>query len=148
MVIYGNNGTGKTHIAEKIYHWAKLASSTLKSVPDPNNGATAFKNPDAMFIHWPTFLDELKSGAWEMIEDLERASLLILDDVGAAYDPSRVGLDKLCRILSKRERKWTLVTTNLGPDSWEEAFDRRAASRFFRNAIHVDLSNVPDFCTT
>lgn len=29
----------------------------------------------------------------------------------------------------------------------EAKFDRRVASRFFRNSTHVDLSDVPDFST-
>jgi DNA replication protein DnaC len=72
---------------------------------------------------------------------------LIIDELGGGHDPSRVGVDKLCQVLSKRESMWTLITTNLLPAAWEEAFDRRVSSRFFRNSTLVDLSDVPDFGT-
>jgi len=148
LVIIGNNGAGKSYVADNIHRWACKVASGLKTVPIPDDDGIGFKSPDALMIHWPTFLDDLKGGAWNSIVDLERASMLILDDVGAAHDPTKVGLDKLCRILSKREHRWTIATTNLMPEAWEEAFDRRVASRLFRNAEHVDFSDVPDFWVT
>jgi len=73
---------------------------------------------------------------------------LVIDELGGGHDPSGVGVDKLCQILSRRENMWTLITTNITASAWESKFDRRVASRFFRNSVHVDLGDVPDFSTT
>ncbi len=142
LVLFGNNGAGKTHCAKHVLKWANFTAPALPFVMATEEH---FKQPDAMLLHWPTFLDNLKDGQWELVDDAEAATLLIFDEIGGGHDPSRMGLDKLCRILSQRENKWTLVTTNLLPDAWEEAFDRRVASRLFRNSEQVDLSEVPDY---
>jgi DNA replication protein DnaC len=81
------------------------------------------------------------------MQDCIDASLLALDDVGAETDRHHVGTGKLCQILSRRERRFTIVTTNIQPDFWEVKFDRRVSDRFLRNSIVVDLSAVPSYGT-
>jgi len=54
-------------------------------------------------------------------------------------------VDKLCQILSLREKRWTLVTTNVKPSEWVEKFDLRTASRFTRSSTIIDLSGVPEY---
>jgi DNA replication protein DnaC len=142
LVLYGNNGAGKTHCAKAVARWA---SHVVGSLPKVVMSETHLEIPSVMLVHWPTLLDDLKAGKWFQVDDAENATLLILDEVGGGHDPSLMGLDKLCRILSAREKKWTLATTNFLPDAWEEIFDRRVVSRLFRSANHVDLSQVPDY---
>lgn len=102
---------------------------------------------DAMFFNWPRVVDRFKNGEWDIIEEMFECSLLVLDDLGAEHDPSRVSVQKLYQILERREYKWTLFTTNIGPTGWEHKFDRRIASRFLRNSRHVSLEDVPDYNT-
>jgi len=92
-------------------------------------------------------LDRFKGGEWSLIEDLINATVLIIDDLGAEYDPSGMGVEKLCQILSRREFRWTLITTNIAPNDWPLKLDGRVASRLVRNSTLVDLSDVPDFST-
>lgn len=92
-------------------------------------------------------LDRLKAGSWDLVQDCMSIPVLVIDELGGGHDPSRVGVDKLCQILSHRENKWTVITTNILPAAWEENFDRRVASRLLRNSTIVDLSDVPDFST-
>jgi hypothetical protein len=54
-------------------------------------------------------------------------------------------MEKLYLILERRVAKWTVITTNVPPESWESKFERRIASRFLRNARHVSLADVPDY---
>lgn len=143
LVLYGNNGCGKTHLAKKVFVWASTVSVSLPVVQD-DSGTHC---PMVRYFYWPRFLDNLKGGAWELVYEACEADLLILDELGGGYDPTRLGVDKLGTILSHREKKWTMATTNLEPTAWEEALDRRVASRLFRNAVHVDLSQVPDHST-
>ena len=144
LVIYGNNGVGKSLVAGGVSRWAHQCAHGMPRVVIDRD-RTSLKYPDVQYAHWPKFLDDLKNGDWERVDQAMKVSLLILDEIGAAHDPSRMGLDKLCTILSHRENKWTMVTTNLTPDHWEEALDRRVASRFFRNASHVEMNNVTDY---
>lgn len=142
LVIYGNNGVGKSLVAKGIADFAfKSRANYQKTIVNP----THVKVPDVQYAHWPRFLDSLKEGNWERVTEAGRVCLLVLDEIGGAYDPSGMGTDKLCSILSHREQKWTVVTTNLTPENWEVAFDRRIASRFFRNATHVEMNNVADY---
>ncbi len=142
LVIYGNNGVGKSLVAKGISDWAFKARTNFKKVII---GPGEVKVPDVMHAHWPRFIDMLKTGDWDKVSDAIKVCLLVLDEVGGAHDPSGMGTDKLCSILSHREDKWTVITTNLTPDAWETVFDRRIASRFFRNAVHVELNNVSDY---
>jgi len=144
LVMAGNNGTGKTHALSKMRNWACQTSSLMPLVPNRDGAAMV---PMVRSYHWPTFLDDLKSGAWDLVIECEEATLLLLDEVGGGHDPSGLGTDKLCRILSKREKRWTVITTNHVPASWEQVFDRRVASRMFRNSRMVDLTGVPDYST-
>lgn len=144
LVLYGNNGAGKTHLANRVYRWASRVGVALPLVEDQHGSRHC---PRPLMFHWPTYVDALKGGNWSLVEDAEQADLLLLDELGGSYDPTKLGLDKLCRILSTREKMWTLVTTNLVPDSWEEAFDRRVASRLIRNSQLVDMTDVPDYST-
>jgi DNA replication protein DnaC len=141
LVFAGSNGTGKTHCAEAVRRWLALVGHGKQFVKRTN----VISHLDCLFWHWPHLLDTFKNGGWDVIDDMFEATVLIIDDLGAGHDPSGVGTDKLCQVLSRREEMWTLITTNLIPAAWQEHFDRRVASRLIRNSILVDLSNVPDY---
>ena len=141
LILAGTNGTGKTHCAEAVRRWVQLVGHGKQFILRANH----ISHLDCRFWHWPHLLDVLKEGGWDAIDDMFEVSLLIIDDLGGGHDPSGVGVDKLCQVLSRRENMWTLITTNIVPAAWQEQFDRRVASRFLRNSTLVDLTNVPDF---
>lgn len=145
VVIFGENGSGKSHIAKAVSYWARRIA--LK-IPPVLNGEDEFGPPSSLFAHWPHIVDGFKLNEWAILEDFMKATLLVLDDIGAAHDPSSVGSEKLYILLNHREKKWNIVTTNFAPGAWDEKFERRIASRLFRNAQHIDLSQVPDYSTT
>lgn len=144
LVIYGANGNGKTHVARNVFNWIKKVGHARGCVTEKNHVSFL----QAIFWHWPGLLDTLKSGNWDVVDDMFKIPVLILDEMAGGHDPSQVGTDKLCQVLSKRENKWTLVTTNVTPDEWESKFDKRIASRLFRDSEIVDLSMAPDFKMT
>lgn len=145
IVVYGGSGNGKTHVGKKIVRWANLVATNLPVVSTGHG--TQMKTPDAIFCHWPTVVDNFKSGDWDL-EDFFNCSLLVIDDPGAEHDPSEVGRSKLYRLLEHRERKWTYISTNFGPDKWKQKFEFRIADRLFRNATHVDMSDCPSYAAS
>lgn len=98
-------------------------------------------------VTWPTITDAFKAGLYGVVDDLMRDDFVVIDDIGAEHDPSRNATDKLCQILSRRESKWTLITTNLGPDEWGNRWDERVADRLLRRSTVVDMTGVPSFAT-
>jgi DNA replication protein DnaC len=145
LVIYGGSGNGKTTAAKKIHQWADRMGINLPTVAAGRG--TQMKTADSYFCHWPTVVDGFKQGDWDL-EDCYSYSLVVIDDIGAEHDPSEIGRQKLYSILERRARKWTIVTSNFGPDLWKTKFEIRIADRLFRNATHVDMSEVPSFSAT
>ena len=144
LLLAGSNGCGKTHCAEAVQRWVRLVGHLKQFVRRPNH----ISYLDCLFWHWPRLLDTFKNGGWDVIDDMFEATVLIIDDLGAGHDPSGVGTDKLCQLLSRREEMWTLITTNVLPSEWQQQFDRRVASRFMRSSTLIDLSDVPDYCAS
>lgn len=69
------------------------------------------------------------------MEDAFNSELVIIDDVGSENDPWKVCADKFCQILSRREKKFTVVTTNVKPEEWTERFDGRINDRLMRFSV-------------
>lgn len=131
LVVSGDPGCGKTLCARRLHRWA------VQSRPYDLVGVS--------FHHWPEICDGFKRGEYGVVSDMISDSLLVIDDLGAEHDPSKVGMDKMCQILSRRERKFTMITTNVSPTVWRERFDARVEDRLFRNSVIVDLFGVESY---
>lgn len=138
LVLTGENGCGKTKTAMAIHNWA-----TFVAREHPVSGHL----PVSEFVQWPLVVDALKRKEFSIVEDLVSCELMIVDDVGAEHDPSGFGSEQLYLIMSQREFKWNIFTTNFSPEDWPKRFERRIASRLYRNAEHIDLRGVPDYST-
>jgi hypothetical protein len=148
FVIYGNNGSGKSRIAKKMVHWVdRICSAGSPYVPFvTKSDSTCDSRPaNALFVGWPERVKGMYSGNWEPNDALIDASLLCVDDIGAEHDPKGIAKIELYFILERRERKWTIFTTNHPPDVWVDKFERRIASRLYRNCISIPMDKVPDF---
>lgn len=147
-MIYGENGAGKTRLSKLIVKWARGIAGRLPHVYDERTPQGNLSVPSVEWQSWPTIVDGFKQDEWGVLEDMQAASLLVLDDIGAEHDPSRCGVEKLYVMLNRREFRWNVLSTNVSPEHWAEKFERRISSRLFRNAEHIDLSGVPDYSTT
>ena len=141
LILCGEVRTGKTHIAKKIHRFGMASAFT--SFDKGYWGE--HKMPSVDYIAWPELAVELSEKNRSYMTDAFESSLLILDDVGAENDPWKICADALCQILSRRERMFTVITTNIMPAAWSEKFDVRISDRFLRNSIVVDLSAVKPY---
>jgi DNA replication protein DnaC len=150
IILYGPNGCGKTHAARSVAQWFNAVRMKIGPVLIEGDvtGESDAMIPNCIFENWPSIVDGFKRDQWLIADMILCEYLVILDDIGAEHDPSGIGLDKLYVMLNRRERKHTILTTNYSPAEWEHKFERRIASRLFRNTVHVDMSQVPDFSTT
>jgi DNA replication protein DnaC len=128
LVLAGSYGRGKSHVARCIYQFAQRAG--WSSFHETKRWGTSI--PSAMYLRWPEVADAFKEGQYGVLEDCFTQSLLILD-------PSKNAADKLCQILTRRERLFTVVTTNISPALWPERFDGRIGDRLLRNSVAVEL---------
>jgi DNA replication protein DnaC len=141
LVLIGEVRTGKAHTAKQIFHFANSMSAKAFDL-----GAWGSKKaPSAMFISWPEAAVQLGEKNREFIFDSFDADLLVIDDVGAENDPWKISADGFRQILSRREKKFTVITTNIAPAYWGERFDARSADRLMRNSTDCDLTNLPPY---
>ena len=141
LVVSGETGSGKTHVAKAVYRFC-IAAST-KAFDSKKWGH--HKMPDSIFISWPEAANQFNDKNISIIQDAVENDLTILDDVGAENDPWKICADKLCQILSRREKKFTVITTNIPPAKWATEFDIRINDRLLRNSVVVDISKVPSY---
>lgn len=145
LILSGPNGCGKTHAARAVKSWFDTIRIKMNPIAiETDEGAEAML-PSCIYRMWPAVVDGFKRDQFLIADHLEREFLSIIDDVGAEHDPSGFGKEKLYLILSRREQRYTIITTNLSTEQWETKLERRIASRLFRNSTHVDLSAVADY---
>lgn len=142
LVMAGEPNSGKTHTAKRIAAWAQAAA--MKAFDD-GLGKTWKRLPSVVYLNWPEVVDSFRENFTGTMDDMLSAGLLVLDDVGAEYDPTQNATNKLCQILTRREKEFTVITTNVNPISWADKFDARICDRFLRNSEVVDLFGVRSY---
>lgn len=145
LVIAGHTGCGKTHALEKAFHYARtmgLGPCELGHWKAP---------PRLWQILWPEMaqsLSEAVTPAESIMRDALDSDLLFLDDIGAESDRFKSGhpTDCLCQLLTRRQGKFTFVTTNIGESEWHKRWDDvRIADRLHRNSIIVDMTQTGSY---
>lgn len=96
-------------------------------------------------FHWPALADEFREKNLSVLPDLFETDFILLDDVGAEDDPFKIAADKLCQVLTRRARKFTVITSNKRVEDYA-TIDPRISDRLLRNHSKImDLKNVPSF---
>ncbi len=138
LVLAGKSGTGKTHLARCIYQWFRSHLWRTSYVTTPGHIASR----DGNFYLWPSCVDRLRAGRYSLLDGMTEDWFCVVDDIGSERDPSGFSPDNLLKVLNGREKKWTVVTSNLTVSQIGEKMDNRIASRLIRNH-----SVVVDCCT-
>jgi DNA replication protein DnaC len=143
LVLVGQSGCGKTHIAKSIYRFCSRVAIDVYNRNDGWGKADHF--PICHYDLWPRIATCLMNKNEEPMADLYQADCLVVDDIGAENDPFKIASDRLCQLFSRREFSFTVVTTNIGVSDWEARFDRRTSDRLLRNSVVVDMGEVPSY---
>lgn len=131
LVIYGNPGTGKTHLL---------------------NNATRILREFRLKVLQKRAADmatSLREGNTHLLENIwAPANILTIDDFGAEYHTDYI-TSQWFDLLDQRIGKWTIITTNLTPNQIAKRYDHRIASRITdgRNTL-VDLTAAADYRLT
>jgi DNA replication protein DnaC len=141
LVLCGDTGTGKTHAARAISRYCTMASMTAFE----GGKWGARRIPSTAFVPWPEAANQFGDKNFSAMDDCCGNDLVTLDDVGAENDPWKVCADKLCQILSRRENRFTVLTTNIAIEAWPTVFDTRISDRLVRNSKVVDMAGVPSY---
>lgn len=144
LVLAGETGVGKSKILKACASWARFMAVKMLEMGGWGK-VDKPRAPSSMVALWPTVADAVRTKHLDIVNDCIASDILFLDDIGAEDDPFQQATDKLCQILSQRERKHTLITTNITPEHWASRFDARIADRLLRNSVIVDLSAVRSY---
>jgi DNA replication protein DnaC len=142
IVLTGNTGSGKTH----------LAISILKEILERRKTDFAMGDFRPALVTAPELLQRLResfgSGTMEteseIIDKYSSCELLVLDDLGSEKT-SEYAVTSLYIILDRRDRELrpTIITTNLSLKEIDEKLGARIASRL--SAWHNIRINMPDY---
>ena len=141
LVLAGNPGCGKTHMAKAIYKWARaFCSYAFHDIGKWN------EFPRVSFLQWGEHVDEYSRTKGAVPDDWLGDHLLIIDDVGAENDSFKIGTARLSQVMNHRtSRRFTVITTNVQPAAWGEVFDARVADRFLRDSVVCDMFEIPSY---
>lgn len=143
LVITGNTGTGKTHLA-------RCAQSYLDAVSVYAWEHGYWSRPmSTAWYPWPSTVEQLNDSSarsrWE--QEMSSTTAVLMDDIGAEVDRYKTGhvTAILRNALDLRARRFTLVTTNIAPDAWTSTWDARVADRLLRDSVIVSLANTQSY---
>lgn len=142
LTLCGPSGTGKTHLSKMLFRHF-MGASRFNIDFDPVQQKVIGNT--GQFCNWRKLSADLKSGCYELIEDLIDDWFVVLDDVGASHDPSGFIASALDQVIAGRLKKWTVITCNFGLAQIAERMDERIASRMIRDDNVVVECDTMDF---
>lgn len=103
LTLVGKSGRGKTHLGSRVWLYAS------RLLHEAFSDCEFLEQP----IVWPQHVERLRAGTgYGLHDDLATWPVLFLDDI-LSENPSPFSLEKLYDLSLARERKWTIITSNL-----------------------------------
>lgn len=139
LSLLGNSGTGKSHLAKKVWNWYTRSRHFKGSVVEDR-----IVYPGT-YVHWPELADDvLNNQNYERVSELADENFVVIDEIGLEKDRNGTLKDLLVRLLCRRTDKWTMITGNVGLAWVEKQLDVRVSSRMNRNGSVVVETNIRD----
>jgi DNA replication protein DnaC len=142
IVLRGNTGCGKTHLAIAI---AKAIPTEWHSIKgDVVPGAVFTTTPELLLKIRSSFREDSKESEENLINYYSGGDLLILDDLGSEKTTD-FAITTLYIIIDRRIRecRQTIITTNLSQEEIEKVFGARISSRL-AGMVNIKI-NMPDY---
>lgn len=142
IVLRGNTGCGKTHLA--ISAGKKISTEFKADGWDMIPGTIFITTPELLLKIRSSFQDGAGKTEEGLIDYYSGCGLLILDDLGSEKT-SEFAVTTLYIILDRRLRdcRKTIITTNLSKEEIEKTFGARIASRL--SGMENIKINMPDY---
>lgn len=141
LTLTGPSGTGKTHLLTRIYAGFTGYLYGIELPVIDNHRPTI----QGGLWNWVKVVNGLRDQKYGVMECFQDDWFAGLDDVGSGRDPTKFAADKLLEVLNLREKKWTVITSNLYPGDMATLMDVRIVSRLARNGSVVVQCKTSDF---
>ena len=133
LSLCGPSGTGKTMLTEIIFNEIRFNRwGFCDAIPEAIERGRLLQFSAASY-DIRKVSDGFKVGRYDVVDAMEENHLTVLDDIGADYDPKKITVSKVDRVLRSRRGKWTLATFNLPLSEIAEKLDSRIASFIIRD---------------
>lgn len=142
LSMLGSSGAGKTFLARRIFRW-HLGCGRFDTGNFRSGEEVLYARE---WCNWPELAGELQGNrGYDRLSEIQRTPFLVLDEIGADRDPNGHVRDCLCRLLSGRVGKWTVITSNKSLEQIANDIDTRVSSRMLRDGSAVVDVDVPDY---
>lgn len=138
LTLSGPTGCGKSMLLEQVHRQIVNIFCNRSRT----NGQHAPRSFDAY-----GFTSRMRGGEYELPKELQAASMLSFDDLGASRDTTGFVADSLCWLAEMRLGRWTAWTTNLDSAALVARIDERFVSRLVRNGSRVVTITAGDYST-
>ncbi len=144
IVLRGNTGCGKTHLAIAIARQIPTEPIKTRGGWETISGTIFTTAPELLLKIRSAFRDGSEQSEEQLIDYYSGCELLILDDLGSEKT-SEFAVTTLYIILDRRIRDClkTIITTNLSQQEIDATFGARIASRL--SAMENIKINMPDY---
>lgn len=144
LTFCGTSDTGKTMLAKAILAELRLNPWGDCDAIKPTFVGNHLTRFDAVIFDWRKVSDGFKNGEWGYIDAMVEPHLLVLDDIGADYDPKKISASKLDQVLRTRRGKWTVLTSNMNLEGIADQLDVRISSWLIRDGnTAVEIETTP-----
>lgn len=143
IVLRGNTGCGKTHMAIAIAKQIPTEDKRLRSSWETIPGTIFTTAPELLLKIRSAFREGSEQSEEQLIDYYSGCELLILDDLGSEKT-SEFAVTTLYVIIDRRLRdcRKTIITTNMSQQEIEQTFGARIASRL--SGMENIKINMPD----
>lgn len=145
LSLLGSSGAGKTHLAKRVWHWAKGRQEFQPKMVKGHGGLDEVQYP-GQWCWWPEMAELLHGNqGYDRMHELGREGFVVFDEIGMDRDVRGHVRDCLTRTLCARVGKWTVITGNMSLEQVGEMIDARLASRMVRDGSTVVQVDVTDY---